>query len=102
MDFGDEYPSAQVYGLDLSPIQPSWVPPNVRFEVDDIEDEWTWKKDHFSLIYCRIMSGAVHDWSRLMTSVYEHLIPGGYFEIADVDTQIYSQVNNSLHETSSL
>ncbi len=27
-------------GTDLSPIQPLWVPPNVRFIVDDAEDEW--------------------------------------------------------------
>lgn len=33
IDFGDMYPSAEVIGVDLSPIQPSWVPPNVRFEV---------------------------------------------------------------------
>jgi len=29
-DFGDEFPDAQVIGTDISPIQPSWVPPNVR------------------------------------------------------------------------
>jgi hypothetical protein len=39
MDMGDEYPSAQVLGIDLSPIQPVWVPPNVKFMVDDAEQE---------------------------------------------------------------
>jgi len=29
IDFGDTYPNAEVIGTDLSPIQPSWVPPNV-------------------------------------------------------------------------
>lgn len=32
IDFADEYPNATVIGTDLSPIQPTWVPPNVRFE----------------------------------------------------------------------
>jgi hypothetical protein len=27
---GDRYPSAEITGLDLSPIQPTWVPPNVK------------------------------------------------------------------------
>lgn len=27
---GEKYPSAEVLGLDLSPIQPTWVPPNVK------------------------------------------------------------------------
>lgn len=40
IDMGYEYPSAVVIGTDLSPTQPSWVPPNVRFEVDDFKDEW--------------------------------------------------------------
>lgn len=34
---GDLFESAHVLGVDLSPIQPEWVPPNVRFMVDDIE-----------------------------------------------------------------
>ena len=33
MDFADEYPSAVVIGIDLSPIQPSWVPTNCKFLV---------------------------------------------------------------------
>lgn len=29
IDVADGYPSSQVIGIDLSPIQPGWVPPNV-------------------------------------------------------------------------
>lgn len=32
IDFGDMCPKCEVIGTDLSPIQPKWVPPNVRFE----------------------------------------------------------------------
>ncbi|KAL1963768.1 hypothetical protein VTN77DRAFT_7834 [Rasamsonia byssochlamydoides] len=35
IQFANEYPSAQVIGTDLSPIQPPWVPPNCVFEIDD-------------------------------------------------------------------
>ncbi|EXA29949.1 hypothetical protein FOVG_18627 [Fusarium oxysporum f. sp. pisi HDV247] len=35
IDFADQYPNAEVIGTDLSPIQPDWVPPNVRFELED-------------------------------------------------------------------
>lgn len=35
IDFGDEYPEAEVIGTDLSPIQPAFVPPNVRFFIED-------------------------------------------------------------------
>jgi len=29
-DFGDENPGVEVIGTDISPIQPTWVPPNVK------------------------------------------------------------------------
>jgi cyclopropane fatty-acyl-phospholipid synthase-like methyltransferase len=35
IDMGDLYPDSQIIGTDLSPIQPSFVPPNVRFFVED-------------------------------------------------------------------
>ena len=41
IEFADEYPSANVVGTDLSPSQPSWVPPNVRFEIDNANDTWS-------------------------------------------------------------
>lgn len=51
IEMGDLFPGAQVLGLDLSPIQPQWMPPNVRFMVDDVEDEWAngsgWDFAHF-------------------------------------------------------
>jgi cyclopropane fatty-acyl-phospholipid synthase-like methyltransferase len=34
-DAADGYPSSQVIGIDLSPIQPGLVPPNVQFYVED-------------------------------------------------------------------
>ena len=48
----EDYPSAEVTGLDLSPIQPDRVPPNLTFLVDDIEDEWL-NGDNFDLVHLR-------------------------------------------------
>ncbi|KAH8661000.1 S-adenosyl-L-methionine-dependent methyltransferase, partial [Ilyonectria robusta] len=44
MAFADDYPSAEVLGTDLSPIQPKWTPPNCFFEVDDYEEDWVYRK----------------------------------------------------------
>ncbi|GKU22440.1 unnamed protein product [Fusarium langsethiae] len=30
IDFADEYPNAEVTGTDISPIQPDWIPPNLK------------------------------------------------------------------------
>jgi hypothetical protein len=40
IEFAIQHPGSEVIGTDLSPIQPEYVPPNCRFEIDDIEDEW--------------------------------------------------------------
>ena len=40
MDMADQYPHCEMIGTDLSPVQPSWVPPNLQFEVDDFELQW--------------------------------------------------------------
>ncbi|KKA25673.1 hypothetical protein T310_0313 [Rasamsonia emersonii CBS 393.64] len=74
-----EYPSAQVIGTDLSPIQPPWVPPNCVFEIDDFESDWLYK-NKFDFIHGRELEGCVADEERLFRQAFEHLRPGGYLE----------------------
>ena len=72
VEMADKYPTAQVIGVDLSPIQPTWVPPNVKFEVDDVEDNWTWDRDKFDLIYSQFMlSGSISDIKKYFRQAYE-------------------------------
>src|SRR5262245_37840179 len=33
IDTADEHPGAEVIGVDLSPIQPTFIPPNCKFEI---------------------------------------------------------------------
>ncbi|KAL8794861.1 MAG: hypothetical protein Q9195_002573 [Heterodermia aff. obscurata] len=84
MDMGDRYPNAELLGNDLSPIQPRWVPPNVRFEVDDVEADWTYTKP-FDYIHCRYMSNAISDWPRLSKQCFDHTKAGGFTEFIDFD-----------------
>ena len=71
-----------------APIQPSWVPPNCQFEVDDIERDWTWKNDRFDLINGRELMLAIQDWPRLLRQTFDHLKPGGHAEFAGSYPQI--------------
>ncbi|KAH9203451.1 S-adenosyl-L-methionine-dependent methyltransferase [Leptodontidium sp. 2 PMI_412] len=66
IDMGDQYSSANILGVDLSPIQPTWVPPNVRFMVDDIESPWLHPRNHFDYIHSRHTVMAIRDWLKLM------------------------------------
>ncbi|KIV95132.1 hypothetical protein, variant [Exophiala mesophila] len=93
IQIGDLFPSAVVIGNDLSPIQPRWVPPNVTFEVDDVESEWQYSRS-FDYVHSRYMAGSVADWPRLMSQCYNHLTPGGWVEFQDFDLHNYSQDNS--------
>jgi hypothetical protein len=84
------YPSASVIGSDLSPIQPSMVPPNLQFEVDDFELEWTYTKESFDFIHARALYGSVADYPALYRKVMQHLKPGGWFEETEVGVVPYS------------
>lgn len=47
---------------DLSPIQVSSAPPNVRFEIDDCSSEWTYAADSFDFVHARALLGALASW----------------------------------------
>jgi SAM-dependent methyltransferase len=83
VEMGDTYPSATVTGIDLSPIQPTWVPPNVRFLVDDAASEWLYPLDHFDLVHARHCISAFKDWPGVFRSAMKHLKPGGWMELQD-------------------
>ncbi|KAM0550592.1 hypothetical protein ACHAPJ_008850 [Fusarium lateritium] len=83
IDMGDEYPSAEVIGIDLSPIQPPWVPPNVRFLVDDAEATWLYSDNSLDLVHLRNMSTAIKDWPALLEQIYRALKPGGWIELPE-------------------
>src|SRR5271155_4740725 len=71
IDFADQYPSAQVIGNDLSPIQPDLIPPNLQFLVDDIEDSWGYEDQPFDYVHARFLAGSMLDWPKLMRQAYQ-------------------------------
>ncbi|KAF4454183.1 hypothetical protein F53441_3183 [Fusarium austroafricanum] len=83
IDFADEHPEATIIGIDLSPIQPSLVPPNVQFQVDDVEDDWTFSEP-FDYIYTRFMTVSLANWPRFFEQSLTHLNPGGWIEVVDI------------------
>jgi len=91
IDLGDEYPgAAEIIGNDLSPIQPSWCPPNVRFIVDDVELDWT-EPEPYDFVHVRYMAGGIKDWPRLIRQIYDNTKPGGWIELQESVNTMYSQ-----------
>lgn len=90
VEMGDCYPEAEIIGNDFSPMQPTMVPKNVKFEVDDIESPWT-HNQKFDYIHSRFLAGGIADWPKLVEQCYENLNPGGIIELQDADCLAYSE-----------
>ena len=101
---------------DLSPIQSSVAPANLRFEIDDCCSAWVYPENHFDYIHIRMLFASVADWPALYRECYtcvllpflqsptytersysenSHLAPGGYLEHAET-TPIAKSDDNSI------
>lgn len=59
-----KYGKSQVYGVDLSPIQPAYVWDNVFFSTGDFDDESTWAdftENSFDYIHIRFTTYCIKD-----------------------------------------
>ncbi|KAL6232819.1 hypothetical protein BDW75DRAFT_216698 [Aspergillus navahoensis] len=102
LDVADKYPSASVIGTDLSPVQPSFVPPNLEFQVDDFEDDWTFRRGSFDLIHARLLLASVSDYPRLLRQALSTLKPGGYLEMHEIDPGFECDDNTIPPDSSAL
>ncbi|KAI3554009.1 UMTA methyltransferase [Colletotrichum abscissum] len=94
IEMGDLFENAEIIGVDLSAIQPTWqvykkVPENVKFQVDDVESPWVEVKK-YDFIFTRFLAASIRDWPKLIENVYNHLNPGGWAEFHEMNAEIYS------------
>src|SRR5207248_6487510 len=82
IEVSDAFPSAAVVGVDIAPIQPMWMPINCRFELDDVEDMWTFRERKFDFIHARDLIQNIRDWRKLVGQAHRSLKPGGWLELA--------------------
>ncbi|KAK3313025.1 S-adenosyl-L-methionine-dependent methyltransferase [Apodospora peruviana] len=99
IDFADQFPNANVIGTDISPIQPSWVPPNLQFQIDDATKEWTSRDNEFDFIHMRYLFGSVADWAALYRQAFRCCKPGGWIEDFEAST-VMSSDDGSVKEGS--
>lgn len=66
----EKYPNVTMRGVDLSPIQPNFVPSNVYFVVDDLEDEWVYPENTFDFIHVRHTLFSLRDRDGLLQRIY--------------------------------
>jgi len=101
---GELYPNAEIIGTDISAIQPTAIPTNVYFEIDDAEDEtgWTFPPSSFDLIHLRSLAGCFQSWQSIYTSCLATLRPGGWIEVIDFDDWTCPSFSSYFSPTSPL
>lgn len=91
----DEHPEADVKGIDISPTQPTFIPPNCRFEVDDFNLEFL-DDSKYDLIHERSLVGTIPDWPEFYRKCFNALAPGGWLDITEPEvTTYYSAAKNN-------
>ena len=61
------------------------LPPNLRFEIDDAEADWTYTSK-FDFIRLRAMGGSFKDARKVLQQSLNHLSPGGWIEWKEFET----------------
>jgi ubiquinone/menaquinone biosynthesis C-methylase UbiE len=89
------YPSEEIIATDISAFQIGDVPSNVKFEIDDVEQEWTFPQNSFDFIHLRYMSGLISNWKSVYREAFKCLIPSGQIEISDFGN--FDTPPNSYH-----
>lgn len=67
------YGKSQIFGCDISPIQPAYVWDNVFFSADDFEEEWTdYPENAFDYIHMRYTAFSIKDPAALLHRVMKY------------------------------
>ncbi|KAF4448232.1 Demethylmenaquinone methyltransferase [Fusarium austroafricanum] len=101
LDFADEHPNVEVIGTDISPIQPSWVSPNLKFEIEDCTQDWTFAPNSADYIHIRWLIGSIPDWYQFFREAYKTCKPGGWVESFEPAGHITSD-DNTVKDSSAL
>ncbi|EGY13723.1 uncharacterized protein VDAG_00405 [Verticillium dahliae VdLs.17] len=93
IDVADKFPSAQVIGVDITPIQTSCIPHNVIWRIDDIQNT-TWDPPYANLdfVHLRSVTVILSDPVGVLESTFKktrHLNPGGWVELQDVGSNVF-------------
>ncbi|CAF3620718.1 unnamed protein product [Fusarium graminearum] len=101
LDFADEHPNVEAIGTDISPIQPAWVSPNLKFEIEYCTQEWTFAPNSADYVHLRWLAGSIPDWYQFFREAYKTCKPGGWVESFEPSAIITSD-NDTVKETSAL
>ncbi|KAG8936007.1 hypothetical protein FRC03_001216 [Tulasnella sp. 419] len=89
VDIAEQFPHAEVIGVDLHIPTPSRpIPPNLRFELDDANGPLPHYANSFNLIHARALDARILDYPLFVNQVACMLRPGGVFIVSKCNLQL--------------
>ncbi|KAK4100864.1 S-adenosyl-L-methionine-dependent methyltransferase [Parathielavia hyrcaniae] len=87
IDVAEQYPGCEVIGIDVYPYPvPEHTPPNLDFQVDDLNSPSTFPSNYFDLVHSRMMAGGIHSnrWMNYLGDILRVLRPGGWCQMVEI------------------
>ncbi|KAK3292328.1 S-adenosyl-L-methionine-dependent methyltransferase, partial [Chaetomium fimeti] len=87
MEVAEQYPNCEVIGIDVYPYPaPEDIPPNLDFQVDDLNSPSTFPSNYFDLVHSRMMAGGIHAnrWMNYLSDILRVLRPGGWCQMVEI------------------
>jgi len=87
-----EFPHCEVLGVDLAPVPlpEGSLPPNCRFEMDDISLGLSHLQGQFDVVFARFIALGLKNFRKSLSDATACLKPGGILIWIDVDMDIYA------------
>ncbi|KAJ6494575.1 S-adenosyl-L-methionine-dependent methyltransferase, partial [Mycena sanguinolenta] len=80
---GEEFPEAEVVGVDISPLPTREIPRNMSFELMDLTKEWVWENETFDVVHARFVMMHVPNAENVIKRAAQLLKPGGFLLLED-------------------
>jgi len=105
LEVAEDYPNTRVTGTDISPIQPSYVPPNTEFLLMDLTGGLGFHDGSVDLVHSRLVHAGVTvpQWPDYISEIYRILKPNeGWTQLIELDFPFCISKNDSLPKDSEL
>ncbi|CCA71910.1 hypothetical protein PIIN_05845 [Serendipita indica DSM 11827] len=100
------FPHCEVVGIDLAPVplESEAIPPNCRFELDDVNNSLTHYHDLFSVVHARFIGAGLRDHKKCKEEIERCLKPGGIvlwmdgdYDMCTKERDVYSVPASDAH-----